>query len=833
MNLAQELRFAARRLLRRPALALLAIALLAVGLGGNLALLSVLDAILFRQPPVEAPDRLVRVLRTDSHRQFEDNWSFPTADDLRRGATTLDDAAIYADWRSFHLKAGTADGVRVQGSVVTGNYFHLLGARPAVGRLLTPDDDRADSPSAVVVLAYDRWRTEFGADPGVVGSSVVLNGQTFSVVGVAPPGLTSLDPTLAPQLWIPISAWTSLLADESRRDLLEQRGSSWLDLLARLTPGTTVAAAQAELDARLAALAREHPDTLMVESGEKLEPARAWVMPLAEARIGGGTDADRVERQAALVAAVGGLVLLVVAANLAALLAARATQARYETAVRAALGASRLRLAQPLLLEGTMLAAAGAIAALPVAAATAGLAQRSLGFVYPLANPAAVGFASSPRVALLGLLLMALTVLLVGALPGAIASRFPLVPALRREDAVGAGARLPMADLLIGAQLALSVFLLMVAALLVGRFRELSRQDPHFDAAGVIQASYDVGLQGYDAPRASRFHDELLRRAQAALGDHDVALTDWTPLAGGWSRTSISPQGFEIPPGNAPSADVSWVSPQLFEVLGIRLEQGRLLAPTDRADSPSVALINDTMARRYFAGRDPVGSTFRIGVRSPEAVPITVVGVVADARYRDLLGNMPAMFFRPLAQRAEPPLRLSVVARSDRPDEALATLRRLLRELDPQLPLYRTGRLEDQVARSLDDERRAATLFSAFAALVLVIAAAGLGALALAAVGRRRREIGIRLALGARSRSVVALLLRRVALLVAAGMGGGLALASFLLPRVGELAGTRADVRPFTILVALGLLTSAAMVAAWIPLRKALAIEPAETLRAE
>ncbi len=832
MDLGRETRFAFRRLARRPGLPLLAVALLAVGLGGNLALLSVVDAILFRQPPVQGPERLVRILRTDSHRSTEDNWSYPTADDLRRGATTISDAAIYADWQPFHLQVGHGDAVRLQGSVVTGNYFQMLGTRPALGRLLNPADDVAGSPSPVVVIAHDLWRTRFGADPKVVGKTVSLDGKTFTVVGVAPRGFHSLDPTLGPQVWVPISAWTALLSDESRSNLLTQRGSSWLDVLARLTPGATVQAAQAEMEARIAALADQFPDSLRAQAGEVIDSAHAWVMPVSTARVGGPEAAPQVDRQAAIVAAVGALVLLVVALNLAALLAARATQARHETAVRAALGASRAQLARPLVLDGMLLALAGGGLALPFASATAGLARRALGYVLPLANdPGAL--AGSPRVLLAGAALVALTALAVGALPGLAASGVPLVPALRRQEVTRPGSRFAAPDLLVSAQVALSIVLVLLASLLVSRFHRLTSIDPRFDPAGVVQASYDVGLQGYTPARRAHFHEEVLRRAQATLGARQVALTDWTPLAGSWSRTSITVADYQGAPGEAPNADVSWVSPNLFRVLGIHLERGRLITSEDRSDSSAVAVINATMARRFFGRRDPVGAVFYRGRGTNSANAITIVGVVDDARYRDLTSEVPAMFFRPLAQRAAPPTRLTIVARSDRPAAASATLRGIFRELDPELPLYRTGRLSDQVARSLDDLRRAAKLFSGFAILVLVIAAAGLGALTLVSVARRRREIGVRLALGAQRRSVLTMLIRRTALLVGSGIAAGLLFAGFAIPAIGQLADARAELRPWAVLCACLLLSGAAAAALWFPLRRALAIDPAETLRSE
>jgi putative ABC transport system permease protein len=805
----------------------------AVGLAGNFALLGTLDAMLFRQPPVVEPERLVRIVRTDDAREIYDNWSYPTADDLRRGATTLADAAIYADWRTFHLRPPAGENLRLQGAVVTGNYFPLLGARPALGRLLAPQDEAAAGGEPVVVLGHDLWRTRFAADPGVVGGAVRLNGQTVTVVGVAPRDLASLDPTMQPQLWVTMTTWTSLLDGEPDRDDVVERGSSWLDLVGRLAPGATVEAAQVELDARLARLAAEHPDSLMVETAEGVRPARAWVMPVDVARVGGPTEQSRVERQAALVAAIGALVLLAIAANLAAILAARAAQSRHETAVRAALGGSRLHLAAPLLVEGLLLVGAGFAVAVPLAGAAAGVARRSLGFVLALAGESPPELFASPRLVGAAAALAAAAVAVVGALPGLAAARLDPLPALRRER-VGVRRRtLPASDLLVVAQVALSIVLLAVAGLLVGRFRSLAATPPGFDPDQVVQAYYDVGLQGLSGERAAAFHEELLGRAGAALGEESVALVQWTPLLGGGWRTSITPEGYEAAPGERANADIAVTTPGLANTLGLRLLRGRFLEPADRDGAPLVAVINETMARRYFAGRDPVGARFWRGSGSPSGEPMTVVGVVADPRFRSLDEEPRPMFFRPLGQYERRLTGLFVVVRSSQPIAALAALRTLVAELDPELPLARAGLLAEQAARSIAAERRAAALFSGFAALVLALAAAGLGALALAAVARRRREIGVRVALGAAPRGVLALLLVRLGGLVAAGAAVGLAVAALVLPRFGELAGAEVRLGTGPAAVAVALLAAAAALATWLPARRALAIQPAEALRAE
>jgi len=834
MSLLAELRYALRRLARRPGLAALAVALLAVGLGGNFALLGTLDAILFRQPPVVAPDRLVRIVRTDATHEIYDNWSYPTADDLRRGASTLAGAAIYADWRSFHLKPAAGENLRLSGSVASADYFELLGARPALGRLLRPSDEASAGGVPVVVLGYDLWKGSFGGDPGVVGSSLRLNGTDVTVIGVAPQGLGSLDPTMAPQLWVPMTTWTALLDGDPDSDAVHERGMSWLDVVARLAPGATVESAQAEIDARLAALAEQHPDSLRVETPDGIDHARAWVMPVDVARLGGPTELPRVERQAGLVAAVGALVLLAIAANLAALVGARAAQSRHELAVRAALGGSRRRLAQPLLAEGLILVAAGAALAVPLGSAAARLGRASLGFVLPLAGDAPPAIFASPRMVVAGALLLLAAVLVVGAAPGLASARLDLLPALRREEPGRGRRRLPPAiDLVLLGQVALSIVLLAVAGLLVGRFRELAARPTGLDLDGVVQASYDVGLQGYDEERTSAFHRELLRRAGEALGEANVALVQATPLRGGMWRTSITPEGYVEAPGERVNADVAMTTPGLFATLGMRLVRGRALEPADREGAPRVAVITEAMAKKYFGGRDALGERFWIGRREPDEEPLTVVGVVADVRYRSLDRDPLPMFFEPLSQYRRQLSGLSIVARSESPSAALATLRSILAELDPELPLLRPGLLADQAASSIAAERRAASLFSGFAGLVLVLAAAGLGALALAAVARRRREIGVRVALGADAGGVLRLLLARVGLLLGVGAAAGLAAAAIALPRLGSLAGAEARLDLGAVGGSLALLALAAILATWLPARRALGIDPAEALRSE
>ncbi len=824
-GLGAELRQALRRLARRPAISFLAVALLGVGIGGDLALLGVVDAMLFRQPPVEAPDRLVRIVKTDEKRQYFDNWSFPNIDDLRRGTRSLTGVAIFADWRNVHLAVGAGESVRLKASLATANYFEVLGSKPALGRLLVPADDAVASGPPAVVLGYDLWRTRFAADAAVVGREVRLNGHPFTVVGVAPRGFASLDPTMAPQLWLPISAWRAALNPQDGFDRVEDRGSSWLDAIGRLAPGATLAAAQAELDGAVRQLAKVHP--------EEMSDTSAWLMSLSDAAAGGPAERGRAERQAMLVAAVGLLVLLAVAANLAALLAARAAQSRHESAVRAALGADRARLRAPLMAEGALLTAAGAALGLLLVGILQAFAVRSLAFILPLADGGSLDLLGSPRMLGWGAAVIGLTLAVVTLLPGRAAARMDIVRALRREEARPLRGPLAAADALVVAQVALSVLLLAAATLLVARFRELSATAPGFQARGVVQASFDLGLQGYDQPRAAAFERTLVDRLRGRFGAGNVALTDWSPLVGGWSRTSVAARDARPgADGRAPNADVAAVSPEIFQTLGLHLLRGRLFATTDTPQSPRVAVINETMARRYFAGRDAVGEIFHRGDASGPA--IEVVGVVADARFRDLASPVPPMFFESLGQFDHTETQLTLLVRSDTGDAAsVAAVRAAAAELDPELPLYRSGPLAEQVSGSIRAQRTSAQLFGAFAALVLALAAAGLAALMLSAVARRRREIGIRLALGAARRSIVALLLARSAALVGGGALAGLAVAALALPWLGEAAGGDAGLHPGVAAGALALLAMAALAATLLPARRALGIDPAETLRSE
>ena len=819
-----ELRFALRRLARRPGISLLAVLLLGVGLGGDLALLGVVDAMLFRRPPVAEPERLVRIVKSDAKRQYFDNWSFSNANDLRRNATTLADAAIFADWRVVQLAIGKGPSLRLRSSIVSGDYFRVLGARPALGRLLAPSDDGPGSPP-VVVLGHELWRTRFGADPEIVGRELRLNGHEFSVVGVAPRGLASLDPTMAPQVWLPMATWRQAIHPQHDVDLLANRGSSWLDLVGRLAPGATLVAAQTELEAVAVRLAKAYPDQM----GD-VEP---WVMSLDDAAAGGPGPRGHAERRALLVAAVGLLVLFAVAANLAALLAARAAQSRHESAVRAALGADRWRLRLPLAAEGALLTAAGALVGFAVAGALRGFAVRSLEFVLPLASGDSLALLGSPRMLASAVALVGATLAVVSALPGRAAARIEVVPALRGEPSSRGRRRWGPADALVVVQVALSVLLLTAAALLASRFRALSSIAPEFEPRGVVQASFDLALQGYDATRAARFESELVERLEARFGEGRIAFSDWPPLVGGWSRTSIAaadaPRSAD---GRPPNADIANVSPQLFRVLGIRLLRGRLLAEEDTSATRPVAVINEVMARRYFGGRAAIGETFWLGDESgPE---IEVVGVVADARFRDLASPVPPMFFQSLGQRQAAEMQLTLLVRSAAPAApTAAAIRTAAAELDPELPLYRLGALDEQLADSIGTERTSAQLFGGFAALVLALAAAGLAALSLAAVARRRREIGIRVALGALGGDVLRALLGRAATLLALGAAAGGALTVAALPALKGLASGEVEIDPVAALAAGLALAAAALLATWLPARRALAVDPAEVLRSE
>jgi predicted permease len=804
----QDARHAARALARSPLFTLVAVLSLAIGIGATTAIVSLGDALLLRPPPgIGDPDRLVLVGRTQDGEGF-DNFSYPTFRDYRDGATTFAGlAAVQLEPRSLSL-VGPDGAEAVQGATVSGNFFDVLRARPSIGRFFLPEEDSVPGASPVVVLAHDFWGERFGGDSAVVGGTIVLNGTPFTVVGVAGEGFRGPF-AIAPDLWTPVMASALVgLPDE----LLEMRAGVWMIAIGRLAPDVPLSAAQAELSAIAHRLAAAYPDDVR---GHGVRVTPSSVFPGELRSIVGGF--------MLMLLAVAGLVLLIASTNVAGMLLARGAARRREIAVRLALGASRPRLVRQLVTESLLLF---------VVAGAAGivLARWLVSALVALVPRLPVQLALDPRIdgrVLLAALAVTLVSGLLAGLAPAIGSTRPDVVGALKADAGGSGRRLRLRGALLVAQIAFSMLLLVTAGLFGRALAHARAIDPGFDPRDVHLASLDLRLANYDAERGSAFTAALLERAAGIPEVRTAALSAMLPLdGGGLGLGPIVAAGVEPPDPRGWNVDWNVVTPGYFEVLRVPLVAGRPFSDADRAGAPDVAIVNETFARRLWGGADPIGRTL-----DNEGRTLTIVGVARDAKYRTL-GEAPRNFiYVPLAQRWF--TRTTLLVRTTPGASLAAPVRRLVADLDPRLPILDQRSLVDHAATSLFPQRIALSVAGALGGVALLLALLGIYGVTAYAVTRRTREIGIRVALGARRGGIVRLVLREGVLLAALGvaLGGGAALVLTRLLR-GLLYGL-----PPTDPVAFGgaaaLLALAALLASWIPARRAAAVDPVEALRTE
>ena len=809
-SIARDLHQAARSLLRRPGFLVLAAVTLALGLGANTAIFSLLDAVLLRALPYSDPNRLVLLwgdTRADGNHRNQ--VSFTDVEDLRRQTKTLAEVAAYTDWKP--ILSGQGEAERIPAMLVSEAYFRVLRGSAVLGRTFVPEE-HVDGKDGVVVLGHALWRQRFGADPKIVGRSIVLNGRPHTVVGVASPALASLPRNLIgepAQLYRPVGE----ASDETQRDARHLRA------IARLAPGATIAAAQAEVRGIGQRLEREHPNS---NTGYGI-----GVVLFREDQIGG--------LRAPLLALWGavGLVLLVACANVANLLLARLTARQGEITLRTALGASRGQLAAQFVAEGLILAGAGGLLGGLFATATLRALER-LGADW---IPSFARIEMSPRVFAVSAFLCLLTGVFFGLAPALRFTRPDLAGSLRSVGARGSAGRQShrFRGFLVAAQVALSLIVLSGAALLIRSVLELRRVDPGFSPDGVLTANVWLPRAKYpEAKDWNAFYDRLLDRVAALPNVQAAGLTSVLPLSSGFDGRGVLVEGRSTRPEDEVSIDLYAATPGYLDALRIPLLRGRGLTAADRADAPFVALVNETMARKLWPGQDPLGKRFKMDTGAPsEKIPWrTVAGVVRDVRHYGLDRAAPMQMYFPLAQ--EPGSFMTLAVRTATPaglDGLASALRREVRALDADQAVFDVATMPERIATSLGLRRFALAALAFFAAIALALALVGIYGVLSFVVVESRREIGVRLALGAGTGRVVGGVLGRGMAPAAAGLAAGLA-ASLA---VGRLLGSLLwGVQPTDLATHAGtaaILAVAAALACLVPARRAARIDPMESLR--
>jgi predicted permease len=810
--LRQDLQFALRQLVRSPGFAALAVAMLALGIGATTTIFSVINTVFLRPPAhVREPERLVAVFTSDFSGPRYGTSSYPDFRDFAAGAAGLEALAATTP-RPFSVATGK-DSFRAMGEMVSDDFFGILGVPLALGHGFVAGGSETEA-----VIGHGLWQRRLGGAADVVGRTIRLSGHTFTIAGVAPEGFNGTMRGVRVEIWTPLAAQQVLSPND---DMLTNRGDRGLFLVGRLRAGVTAAQAQSQLDVVAARLHGAYGRTWIDHTGR----ARVvTLIPERDARIF-PTLRGPVTQFLALLMGVACLVLVICCANLANLLLARGTARRREVAVRLALGGSRTRLVRQLLTEGLVLAAAGGAGGVMLAAwATGALA----GFEPPLPVPVALDFPLDARILLFTVLTTAVTVVLSALAPALRATRLESATALRGDMGVTAvGRRIGLRDGLVVTQVAISLVVLATAALFLASLRNATRIDPGFRAAGLAMLRLELGIQGYDSVRGRSFYAELERRAKSLPGVDAASLAEIVPLGLARQRRGIEVEGYAPREGEEMEFGVNTVGAGYFETMDIALVQGRGFEPSDREGAAPVAVVNESFARRFWPGDNPIGrrfSTARGGTRE-------VVGVARDGKYWSLTEEPQPHFYEPFAQAYEADMVLLVRTASD-PRGILPALTREARALDPELPVE-ANTMTEHLGFALLPQRLGAVVLGLFGVVAASLAALGLYGVMSYVVSQRTAEIGIRMALGARPRDVRTLVVRRALALTLTGLGVGLAgalaatrvLASFLV----EVSPTD----PATLATVALLFTSVALLASWLPARRAASVDPMRALRSE
>ncbi len=808
-QLGQDFRFAVRMLRKSPGFALFAAIALALGLGANAAIFSVVDAVLLRPLPFGHADRLVEVWEDASHMGFPQATPAPAnfADWKLRNHVFADMAALKGD---LYALTGGGTPEQLEGSPVTANLFPLLGVSPILGRDFTAEEDQPGGPR-VVMIGYGLWERRFGADRGIIGRGIWLNNQKYVVVGVMPRGITFPEKS---QIWVPLALGPREWAD---------RGSHYLRVFARLKPGVTLVEARGEMAGLAAQLAREYPAT-----NTKLG---AVVVDLRDQLVG------NLKPAIWAVAAGVGCVLLIACANLAGLLLARAAGREREFAVRVALGAGRTRLVRQALIESLLLAGLGGGAGILVA-------MLALPFLRQMV-PATLNAWSQLRIGwpLLGFILLAsaLAAILFGTLPALILSRPNLGTALRQGGRVAGRGSTRARRILIVSEVALAAVLLVGTGLLTRTLWTLAHVPLGFRPEGVMTMRTALPISPDSAyrsfPARTEFYQRVLDRVTAIPGVISAGYTTFLPLTNAGGTSGLIVEGAAPPPpGQSNDANHRVVSADYFRTMGVRLDAGRFFRDSDGPEAPPVAIVNEAMARRYWPGENPIGRRFHLG-RSVENIWFTIVGVVEDVRQMGLDVNGRAEMYFPYTQPGgvvgyTTPRDLAVLVKGE-PLAYAKSLEAAVWEVDRNQPIANVMPMEDLIADKLLSRQVAVQLLAAFAGLALLLAALGLYGLLAYTVSERRREIGVRMALGARPQQVSLAVLSEGLQLVGAGLILGLAGSWFAMKALKAIlygvAATDAWVLGGSTLV----LLLVGLTASYLPARRAAAIDPMTALRHE
>jgi putative ABC transport system permease protein len=822
-SLSQDIRYALRGLRKSPGFAIIAVLTLALGIGANTAIFTVVNAVFFHSIPVQDPKNLVQIFTVDQRKILgltsNNNFpnSYPNAVDIQNRAQSFSGIAI----TTFAPVSMTIHGQPDQyfSNLVSGNFFDVLGVRAALGRTFRPEEDREPGAGPVVVLNYDFWERKFAGDRSVVGQNVLVNGQGFTIIGVAPNGFQGTTIIGGPDMWIPMSMHDQILSGFTKV-LFNERRFLGFSAFGRLKDGVRTEQVRAELQAIASDLERAFP---LANKGRGFT-----TQPVLESSIS-PNQRGAFQRAGAMMMAVVGIVLLVACFNIANLLLARASGRKREMSIRAALGASRGRIITQLLTEAVMLALAGGALGLGLALLGRDLMWR---FRPPLLPANGMDLSLDWHVLAFTMLIALGTGVVFGLIPALQSSRPDLVSELK-ERAGGdlrKGSRYNVRDILISVQVAVCLVALVGAGLFLLSLRNAQTMDPGFDTHNLAMLTFDLGALNYDTARAREFERRALEAAQNTPGVKAATMANTIPLFfGGFGRTLFR-EGEDTSSGQSGKvSQVSVISPEYLQTMGIPMVRGQVFDSSVREDSPRVAIVNETAAKVIWPNEDPIGKRFKFFKDNDFT---RVIGIVHDSKYNTLGEDPLPYIYTPLVQNPQPAVTVFFRSQGD-PRSVLSSVRSKVQEMDRNLPITNVWPIGEVISQSLWAASFGASLLGVFALIAMALCAVGIYGVVGYSVGQRIREFGIRMALGAQPRDVLLMVLRSSALIMAAGLVLGLS-AAFILARfvTAFLYGVNTN-SPMAFLAMALVLAAVGVIASYIPARRAAKVDPMVALHYE
>ena len=833
----KDIRYGFRGLLKRKAFAAVAVLTLALGIGANTAIFTLVNAVMLKSLPIYKPEELVlfsdvtgegtsiydapptgawKRFSYASYEYFrEHNQSFQDLFAIRSGESRL-------SVRQTDSQANAA--VRAQGHLVTGNYFSVLGVRAARGRVLTPEDDKPSAQPAAVI-SHDYWEKQLNSDPTTVGKSVIINGTNFTIVGIAPREFFGIRVRRPPDFWLPLSFQPQI---ELRESFLTNKEAFWLMIAGRLKPGVTLAQAQADVNVAMHQYLTEEAGSKLTE--ERKKAIENTYATLVEGKGGISGLRTNYSKPLHMLMAIVGMVLLIACANVGSLLLSRAASRKAEMSLRMALGATRWRIIRQLLTESMLLAVLGGLGGVL-------LAQWA---VVVLVNLVAKGFPLDTRPDI-GVLAFTTGVsivagLLFGLVPAMQASRTNLSATMKEKNRMRTGfLRVNWSSLMVVMQVGLSMVLLSGAGLFARSLGKLQQEDVGFDRNNVLVLGIDPRLAGYKPAELAALYQQLIDRLGSLPQVRNVSLATYAPMSGTRRGSSIKIPGYPPPPGEEFEVQDILTGPKYAETLGVPLLRGREIEVRDTASSPRVAVVNAAFVERYFRDQNPIGRSFTFDDKTDNGALLEIVGVVGDIKSQDAREKSEPTVFRPIMQIQEEAAYSVTIHLRTLSDPAPLTpqVRQMINQIDDKLPIFGVTTLSEQLHRDLDQERLIAQLVSFFGALALILACIGLYGVMAHGVARRTNEIGIRMALGARGGNIAWMILRETLYLVLAGLVIGVP-AALLGARLisAQLFGLN-PTDPLTLAAAAIVLTFVALLAGYLPARRASRVNPLNALRYE